>query len=74
MSKGFFDCCKGCNRREVGCHEYCQDYSDGKNNYDKLKTRIKKKSDEENDVFAFRSSLDKHSKNKSGKMRYGHQR
>lgn len=45
-----FICCKGCERRFVGCHSDCKDYLDAKKKYDKEKEIRTKAKNCEKDV------------------------
>lgn len=45
-------CCKDCEKRYPGCHDYCEDYLDEKEQDEKLKAKIRKEKQAEDDYYA----------------------
>jgi hypothetical protein len=41
-------CCKDCDKRYPGCHDYCETYLDEKEKHDKLREKIRK--DKQGDI------------------------
>lgn len=37
---GFFDCCKDCDHRFLGCHDKCADYQEQKKAHAECKKRL----------------------------------
>lgn len=34
---GFFECCRGCQKRHAGCHSECKDYIDDKAQWERVR-------------------------------------
>lgn len=50
----FPDICKGCARREVGCHSWCREFADTKAEYNTQKMRLVDAHKGESDLIGLR--------------------
>ena len=51
-----FTSCKGCTKRELGCHSHCKDYLEQKAKRDKINEERRKYNDEEADFLRVRNN------------------